>query len=65
MLVKRPFAIIKNCVERVEMFRLGLLPGIHVLRLDRDDAAIMTGRGDLGGWLIGDGCERKQILFAR
>ena len=57
MLVVRPFAIIKNCVERIEMFRIGIQPGIHIRRLDWDDAAIMTCGGNLGGWLIGDGGE--------
>jgi hypothetical protein len=39
--------------------------GVDIVRLDGDDAAIMTRSGSLPWRLIGDGRERQKILIAR
>ena len=54
MLVIRPLAVIEDRVERVEIVRIGIEPGVDIGGLDRDDAAIMSRGGYFCGRLVGD-----------
>jgi len=46
MLIVRTLAIIEDRIQRLEVLRIRVEPGVDVFRLDRDDAATMAGRGD-------------------
>lgn len=57
MFVIRPLSIIEDGIERLEVSRIRIEPSVDMLGLDRDDAAIVAGSGDLGRRLVGDRCE--------
>lgn len=61
MLVVRPLPVIENGVSPLQITG-GIQPVIDGLPLDRNDAAVMTGRSDLGRRLVSDGGERQQLL---
>lgn len=63
MLVERMPPVVEDCVERAQVGRIGIEPGIHVLGLNVDDCPVMAGLGDLGLRVIGDGGEGQQIGF--
>src|SRR5258708_14935951 len=57
MLVVGAMAVVENRVLRREITGLWAQPGVDIVGLDGDDAAIMTRSGNLRWRLIGDGSE--------
>lgn len=53
MLVVRPVAIVEDRVQIADPPGIGIEPRIDVLRLDRNDAAIVTGGRDFRWRLVG------------
>ncbi len=53
MFVVRAIAVVENRILCREVTSLGAEPRIDILRLDGDDAAIMTRGRNLGRWFIG------------
>ena len=64
MFVVRSLAIIEDRVQRFQVARVGIQPCVDVLRLDRNDAAIVASSRDLRRRLIGDRRKRKQVRLA-
>ena len=44
-----------------QVLAVGVEPGLHMLGLDGDDAAVVSGRGHLGRRLVGDGRAAQQV----
>ena len=63
MLVVRPFAVIEDGVEGREVCRIRIEPRGDVLGLDRDDAAVVAGGGNLCRRLIGDRGKGEKVRF--
>ena len=57
MLIVRPLTIIENRVHRGQIGLLRIEPPVEVLGLDRNDATIVTGCGNLRRRFVGDGRE--------
>jgi len=56
MRVERPRLVIEDGLQRVQLVRVGIEPGVDVFGFDLDNAAIMVGDGDLGR-LVDDSCK--------
>ena len=65
MFVKRSLSILEDGVLRLEVASLWPQPGVEVLALDRDDAAVVTRGGNLRRRLIGHCGEAQEIWMAR
>ena len=59
MCVERPRLVIEDGLQRVQLVRLGIEPGVDVFGFDLDDAAVMAGNGDgdVGRRLVDDSCK--------
>ena len=55
VLVIRPRAVVEDRVQSGEVAGIRIEPSIDMLRLDRNDAAVMTGCCNLRGRFVGDG----------
>lgn len=63
MPIRRPFAVVEDGLQRVEIVAIRVQPCIYVFRLDRNDATIVAGGGDFGRWAVGDQSERVEAGF--
>lgn len=61
VLIERVPLVDEDPVERSQVGRILIEPGIHVLGLDADDGPVVAGGGHLGLGVVGDGSERQQI----
>ena len=61
MFVVRTRTVFEDRLQRVEVLRVGIEPGVDVLGLDRDDAAIVVRSGNLCRWFVRNRSERQQI----
>jgi len=60
----RPVAVIENGVLRREVRRVRIGTRVNVLRLDWDDAAVVSGESYFLRRVVCDGRERQQVRFA-
>ena len=65
MLIVRPLSIVEDGVERLEVVRVRIEPGVDVLGLDRNDAAIVAGCGRFQQALICDCGEAQKVGLLR
>lgn len=54
VLVMRLFPVAEDRLQFADGSTLGREPAVHFFRSDGNDAAVMTGGGDLGRWLVGN-----------
>ena len=59
MRVERPRLVIEDGLQRVQLVRLGIEPGVDVFGFDLDDAAVMANDGDFERRLVDDSCIMK------
>lgn len=64
MLVVRLGLVVEDGVERVEVGGVRVEPGVDVLGLDVDDAAVVAGGGDFLRRLVGDHGEGVEVGLA-
>ena len=65
MLAKRSGSIIQDDALRLQVSRIGIEPGIHMLGPDRDDAAVVPGCGNFGRRLVCDRRKEQQVRLIR
>src|ERR1700692_2215705 len=65
MLIKWPVPVIKNRVQRRQIWGVRIQPSVYVLRLDGNNASVMTRCRDFRWWLVRYGRKRQQVRLAR
>ncbi|CAB3804905.1 hypothetical protein GCM10011400_51980 [Paraburkholderia caffeinilytica] len=61
----RPLVVVENGAPGRQIGRIWVQPSVDVLRLDRDNAAIMTGRRDFWRQLVSNRSKRPEVRFVR